>query len=344
MNRQTLLMRIWPQTAAPRAMARAGLALACAALAGAIAFWVAAGASTHLSPTGLEGWSGLVILGLVSLALSGAAIFAAFRLVQHHADALEEARVRSETAETASRAKSVFLANMSHELRTPLNAIIGFSEVMVQEMFGPMGARQYSEYARDIHASGQTLLELINNLVLNAKVEAGKIDVDMGDCDVRRTIADACARLADDNPGKVVQIALTDDIVRASCDEGVLHNIILHLLNHAMTRAGADGQLEISATHVAGAARVTIAWMRPTGVDGRIVVKPPGPGTGFGGSFAKMADVFERAHGAGMSLTLASGFAALVGGTVSDKDDVIILDLAPPHQRVETQSAETWAA
>jgi cell cycle sensor histidine kinase DivJ len=87
-----------------------------------------------------------------------------------HERALIDAR---DLAEQASRAKSHFLANMSHELRTPLNAIIGFSEVMTHEMFGPVGAPRYLEYARLIHESGGHLLELINGILDMSKIEAG---------------------------------------------------------------------------------------------------------------------------------------------------------------------------
>ncbi len=82
-------------------------------------------------------------------------------------------------AETANASKTAFLANMSHELRTPLNAILGFSEIIAQECFGPVGAPRYKEYAFDIHSSGSHLLSLINDLLLDvAKIEAGKMEIE----------------------------------------------------------------------------------------------------------------------------------------------------------------------
>lgn len=93
--------------------------------------------------------------------------------LRHGARDLHEAKI---AAETANHAKSAFLANMSHELRTPLNAVIGFSDLMAEERFGPLGER-YAGYARDIRQSGQHLLEVINDILDLARVEAGKVDL-----------------------------------------------------------------------------------------------------------------------------------------------------------------------
>ena len=107
-----------------------------------------------------------------------------------------EAMLRNarETAEAASRAKSAFLANMSHELRTPLNAIIGFSEVMKNELMGPLGSERYRGYANDIHGSGKHLLQLINDVLDISKIEAGKAELRDEEIDLGRVI-DECASL-----------------------------------------------------------------------------------------------------------------------------------------------------
>ena len=91
-----------------------------------------------------------------------------------------EIQDKSRQLETANKHKSDFLANMSHELRTPLNAIIGFSEVLIERMFGEVNAKQ-DEYLRDIHSSGQHLLSLINDILDLSKVEAGRMELEVSE-------------------------------------------------------------------------------------------------------------------------------------------------------------------
>src|SRR5262249_53231625 len=86
--------------------------------------------------------------------------------------------VAKDQAVAASRAKSEFLANMSHELRTPLNAIIGFADIIVRQLMGPVGTPRYVEYARDIWMSGSHLLEIISDILDLAKIEASQLQLD----------------------------------------------------------------------------------------------------------------------------------------------------------------------
>ena len=93
-------------------------------------------------------------------------------------------------AELANHSKSEFLANMSHELRTPLNAVIGFTEIISQELFGPIGNEKYLEYIKDVHASSLHLLSIINDVLDMSKIEAGKLELQKEDVTLQSVIAD----------------------------------------------------------------------------------------------------------------------------------------------------------
>ena len=116
---------------------------------------------------------------LARLAADGEQFCAMFRDITRWKNTEEELVAARQQAEKASSAKSEFLAKISHEIRTPLNAIIGFSEVMMDERFGPIGNERYRQYLKDIHTSGGHLISLLNDLLDLSKIEAGKLDLDL---------------------------------------------------------------------------------------------------------------------------------------------------------------------
>jgi PAS domain S-box-containing protein len=162
------------------------------------------------------------------------------------AESLRKAR---DEAEAASRTKSEFLANMSHELRTPLNAIIGFSEIMMGELFGKMGDDRYRDYAKDVHNSGRHLLELINDILDLSKVEAGKLDLHEDDVDVGHVLAN-CERLVRERAqeaGVVLCVEAGGTLPRLAADETKLKQILLNLLSNAVKFTPAGGRVTLAA-------------------------------------------------------------------------------------------------
>ncbi|RDE10396.1 sensor histidine kinase [Pelagibacterium lacus] len=165
---------------------------------------------------------------------------------------LQEARTMSDEArreaEQASIAKSRFLATMSHELRTPLNAIIGFSEVLKSELLGPHGVAQYKEYAGDIHASGQHLLNLINELLDLSRIEAGKYDLTEEAISLI-DIADDCRRMLDIR-ARTKSIDLhfeaPDSLAKIWGDERSVRQVVLNLLSNAIKFTPQSGKIVLS--------------------------------------------------------------------------------------------------
>ena len=164
---------------------------------------------------------------------------------------LEEARQMSDEArrhaEQANVAKSQFLATMSHELRTPLNAIIGFSEVLHSELLGPHQVPQYKEYAGDIHASGQHLLNLINELLDLSRIEAGKYDLNE-EAVALVDIAEDCRRMVEIRAkAKGIELSFShpDSLPKLWGDERAIRQVVLNLLSNAVKFTPQSGKVQL---------------------------------------------------------------------------------------------------
>ncbi len=154
------------------------------------------------------------------------------------------ARMR-DAAEAANRAKSEFLAAMSHELRTPLNAIIGFSEIIKDETFGPVGSVQYRDYSQDIHESGQHLLGLINDILDLSKVESGEDELRENDIDIRRVVRSVLTLVTERarKGGVALDLDWSDDLPALRADERKLKQILVNLLANAIKFTDAGGKV-----------------------------------------------------------------------------------------------------
>lgn len=158
-------------------------------------------------------------------------------------------RIAKDQADTANRAKSAFLANMSHELRTPLNAIIGFSDMMVKETFGPLGHAKYAEYLEDISNSGKHLLEIINEVLDMSKIEAGRIELDESEVDVRNLIESVTRMMASRAFGNNISIhtQIEDRLPNLVADQRLLRQVFINLVTNALKFSHAGGRVDVTA-------------------------------------------------------------------------------------------------
>ncbi|WP_208441452.1 ATP-binding protein [Bartonella raoultii] len=157
-------------------------------------------------------------------------------------------QAEKERAESANKAKSEFLANMSHELRTPLNAILGFSDIMLQATFGPLGSQRYKEYMHDIYNSGSHLLTLINDILDMSKIEAGRFTLDCKNIDLEPIISEATRTLAPQAQEK--NIFITTNIapeLHAEVDGRAMKQIFLNLISNAVKFTPSGGRINVCA-------------------------------------------------------------------------------------------------
>lgn len=179
----------------------------------------------------------------------------ALSLLRRNVDRMKQRQAQLDHAlhesQRANEAKSTFLANMSHELRTPLNAVIGFSEVIKQGLYGPVGSPQYVQYADDIHQSGRHLLDVINDLLDISKVESGAMELEISQIILPALIED-CVRMTRQKSisGRVnVVVEAADDLPPIEADEFRLRQVLLNLLSNALKFTEPGGSVVINARH-----------------------------------------------------------------------------------------------
>jgi two-component system, cell cycle sensor histidine kinase PleC len=212
-------------------------------------------------------------------------------------------------AEAANRAKTEFLANMSHELRTPLNAIIGFSEVIATEMLGSVGTPRYIEYASDIGRSAEHLMDIINDVLDVAKIEAGKFELDEEVVDLGEVLGNAERLLREraEEAGVRLRVEVAPALPRLRADTQKLRQILFNLLTNAIKFSLPEGLIRV----------------RVSCPDGAVILSVSDSGIGMDEAeiavavsrFGQVASPWTRRHsGTGLGLPLVIGLVELHGG------------------------------
>jgi signal transduction histidine kinase len=222
----------------------------------------------------------------------------------------EDLSSQQRRADSANKAKTDFLLTMSHELRTPLNAIMGFSEVMKQQLRGPLGDVRYVDYANDIYDSASHLLAVINNILDISRIEAGRLELDEQAVVIGDEIDKALRQLEEEARGADVILAsdIEQDLPLLLGDAHKIQQIVINLVGNAVR-------------YMLDSGKVTVRARRQP--EGGIVLKVEDNGAGMSAEdvervispFVRLSNPMVRAHdGTGLGLPLVKALVELHGG------------------------------
>ncbi|MFC8682573.1 GAF domain-containing protein [Microbacterium ureisolvens] len=226
-----------------------------------------------------------------------------------NAQLFRELETKSAELEIASRHKSEFLASMSHELRTPLNAVIGFSEVLLERMFGELNDRQ-DEYLRDILGSGRHLLQLLNDILDLSKVEAGRMELEPSTFSLRSALEYGASMVRERaaRHGIRLTVDVDDDLDGVESDELRVKQVVVNLLSNAVKFTPDGGRVTVSARGSEHEIAVAVA-------DTGIGIAPADRERIFE-SFQQGRRGLQSEEGTGLGLTLCRRIVSLLGGTM----------------------------
>jgi len=254
----------------------------------------------------------LFVIILMAALVSGFTSFATIVRTKVDSRTLQTRLLEMELAASteANAAKSQFLANMSHELRTPLNAVIGFSEIIRDQSLGPQAMANYREYANDIHAAGEHLLRIINDVLDISKIEAGRLELHESETDIRAIVKSGVKLMTQSafETGIALEAEVPDDLPLVMADELRLRQALMNLLSNALKFSDRGGTVTVA------------AGLRP---DGAMAISVADTGIGMSESeittalqpFRQVANSLSRTqNGIGVGLSLVDGIVGLHGG------------------------------
>lgn len=254
--------------------------------------------------------AGLVLCGLALIVL----LLVQNRIIARGRDELrllsDNLRVAKETAESASDAKSRFLANMSHELRTPLNAIVGFGGMIAEETLGAVSPPKYREYARDIVRSGTHMTDLVNDILMMAKLEAGHLDIEVRPLNLRDQVDGALAIFRGTSMARGADVAIEagGDWPHLRADERALRQMLLNLLSNAVKFSLAGSPVRIACRKAEGGdlhLSVSDCGIGMTREQAELAVQP----------FRQVDETLGRKYnGTGLGLSIVKGLIERHGG------------------------------
>jgi PAS domain S-box-containing protein len=246
-------------------------------------------------------------------------------------------RALQETQE-AARAKSAFMAAMSHELKTPLNAVIGFSDLMIQETFGPIAEPHYAGYLVDIHQNGVKLLRMINDILDLTRVEGGIMKLDDELVALRDVIPGVCAaavlQLAQP---PAIETRIQDELPLLRADERRVRQILTYVLSNAVKFTPRDGVVSLDVARAPDGGVAVVISDTGIGISPDRISHALEPFKQLDTSLAR------RFEGVGLGLPLANAFTRLHGGTLTIRSvlnrGTVVTITFPPERMVDSAIA-----
>jgi len=178
----------------------------------------------------------------------GPNFFAVFRDLSQSKKGESELKSARRLADGAANAKADMLARISHEIRTPLNAIIGFAEVMISERFGTLGNERYGEYMKDIRASGERVIAIIDDLLELSRIETGKLDLNFANLNLN-DLVEACVVVMQPQANReriIIRTSLAHALPQVAADARAMRQITMNLISNSIRLASAGGQVIVS--------------------------------------------------------------------------------------------------
>ena len=252
----------------------------------------------------------IIQMGLIVAAL--AIMFSVYTMMSRREKQMEVEKVQ---AEESSRAKSVFLSNMSHDIRTPMNAIIGYTNLAKREGTTEPEMREYLE---KIGSSSQHLLALINDVLEMSRIESGKMDLELAEVDLKKTLLEVRDMFATQMKSKRIDFAVDSSQVkncRVLCDKNRLNRVLLNLLSNAYKFTPEEGTISVTLWQIGDASDGT----------GSYELRVKDSGIGMSPEFAaRVFDAFERERtstvsgiqGTGLGMAITKSIVDLMGGTI----------------------------
>ena len=249
----------------------------------------------------------------------------------------EATRQALRETQEAARQKGAFLAAMSHELKTPLNAVIGFSDLMRQELFGPIENERYRSYVGDVHENGLRLLAMIDSILDFSRIEGGLLDLEERTIVLTDTLAAARdAMLSSGRAVATIQLHVPADLPSLRADPKRLHQILMHLLSNAAKFTSKNGRIDVIAKVMAGGGLAVIIRDTGIGMASSLIRGALEP-------FKQLdAGLERRFEGLGLGLPLANALMRLHGGSLaihSEPGHGTTVNLDFPPERTVRQAA-----